>query len=108
MRHWLAMDELTEEQKKVILQLGDTESDVEMVPVRVLNELIALCLVYKRSDGRLDLTDRGEELLDSLRGEAARRPAAALGGRRPHRTMKSPPGPPSRRQRAMHPIDFML
>ncbi len=60
------MKPLTEDQKKVMLQLGDTESVHEVVPADVLQQLIELGLVYKRNDGHLDFTDSGEAVYESL------------------------------------------
>jgi hypothetical protein len=63
------MIELSDKQRVVLLQLGDTKSVHEVVPIAILHELVQLGLVYKRnSDGNLDFTDLGEVVHDQLVG----------------------------------------
>ena len=65
-----AMIELTVDQRDAMLKLGDTESDVEIVSVEILQQLTNLGLVCKRaSDGHLDFTDLGESAYDDLAGK---------------------------------------
>lgn len=59
------MMDLTEAQKNVMLQIGDSESDCEAIPKEVLEQLIELNLVW-RTDNRMDFTDAGEALFDEL------------------------------------------
>lgn len=59
------MIQLTDKQKEVLLKLGGSSS-LEMVPSDVWDELLALGLIYKRSDGRFDLTDAGEQIYNQL------------------------------------------
>ena len=64
------MIHLTEEQRDAMLKFGDTESDVEIMSVDVVQQLMKLGLVYKRaSDGHLDFTDLGESVYDELTGQ---------------------------------------
>lgn len=48
-----------------MLKLGGPTS-FEMVPSDVWNELLSLGLIYKRSDGKFDLTETGERIYDQL------------------------------------------
>lgn len=57
---------LTDTQRRVMLQLGDTESAFEMVPSDIMDDLIELRLVYTRPDGNLDFTDAGEDVYREL------------------------------------------
>jgi len=59
------MIQLTKSQKEVMLQLG-ASSSFEAVPMEVLNELILLNLICKRSDGNLDFTETGEMVYNKL------------------------------------------
>lgn len=64
------MVELSDKQREVMFQLGDTESVHEVVPMELLQQLIQLGLLHHRSsDGNLDFTDLGEEVYDKLVGE---------------------------------------
>ncbi|MFZ0034662.1 MAG: hypothetical protein WAK60_06720 [Sedimentisphaerales bacterium] len=56
---------LTDKQKEGLLKLGRT-SEVVTLSLDVLNELIELGLVYKRSDGKFDFTEDGEREYDQL------------------------------------------
>jgi hypothetical protein len=56
---------LTEKQKEIMLKLGGPTS-FEMVPSDAWNELLSLGLIYKRSDGKFDLTETGEHTYNSL------------------------------------------
>ena len=60
---------LTEEQKKVILRLGDTHGEMAVIPETVLAELVDFGLVSKRPDGAIDFTDEGGEVYDELAGK---------------------------------------
>lgn len=62
------MIELTERQRDAIIKLGGSSS-FEMIASDVWDELIALCLIHKRSDGNYDLTQTGEEVYDKLMGK---------------------------------------
>lgn len=62
------MIQLTGEQRKVMVQLGDTKSLLEAVPIEVFDQLIQLGLVYKRSDGNYDFTETGETVHKDLTG----------------------------------------
>lgn len=57
---------ITDEQREAMLQLGDTESTMEMIPQEVIDELIAINLVYKRGPKHIDFTDAGELLYEKL------------------------------------------
>ena len=59
------MIQLTDKQKEAILKLGRS-SENEVVPLDVLDELLNLGLIYKRSDGNFDSTDAGEQIYDQL------------------------------------------
>jgi hypothetical protein len=59
------MISLTNKQKEVLIKLGRT-SEFETVPLDVFNELTKLGLVYKRPDGKFDLTEAGEREYDQL------------------------------------------
>jgi hypothetical protein len=59
------MIQLTDKQKEFLLKLGGSSS-FEMVPSDVWDELLALGLMYKRSDGRFDLTETGEQIYNQL------------------------------------------
>lgn len=60
------MLELTQEQQEALRKLGDPESELEVLPIQVLDELTALRLVYKRADGHLDFTEAGHAMYDRL------------------------------------------
>lgn len=60
------MTNLTDEQRRAILQIGDPESVFEKIPSDILDELVALGLLYRRSDKNLDFTDLGNDIYDSL------------------------------------------
>lgn len=61
------MIRLTEQQRELMLKLGNTESVLEAAPIEVLEELIKLGLVYERaSDGHLDFTELGESVYDQI------------------------------------------
>ena len=59
------MIQLTDNQKEAILKLGRS-SEHEDVPLDVLDELLNLGLIYRRSDGNFDSTDAGEQIYDQL------------------------------------------
>ena len=61
------MIRLTEQQRELMLKLGNTESVLEAAPIEVLEELLKLGLVYKRpSDGHFDFTEFGESVYDQI------------------------------------------
>lgn len=62
------MIELTERQREALIKL-EGSSSFEMVASDVWNELIALHLIHRRSDGNYDLTQIGEEVYDELMGK---------------------------------------
>jgi hypothetical protein len=59
------MIQLTDKQKEAILKLGRS-SEIESIPLDVLDELFNLGLIYRRSDGNFDSTDAGEQIYDQL------------------------------------------
>ena len=59
------MIQLTDKQKEAILKLGRS-SEIEVIPLYVLDELLNLGLIYKRSDRNIDLTEAGEQIYDQL------------------------------------------
>jgi hypothetical protein len=59
------MISLTEEQKNALLQLGGTTC-LEMISSDVLNEFLSLRIIHKRPDGKLDLTETGEQAYKQL------------------------------------------
>ncbi len=59
------MTNLTKEQKEIILKLGSS-SDFEMIPNDVWAELISLDLIYRRTDGNYDLSEKGEKTYKQL------------------------------------------
>jgi hypothetical protein len=59
------MIQLTDKQKEAILKLGRF-SEIEAIPLDVLNELLNLGLIYRRSDGNFDSTDAGERIYNQL------------------------------------------
>jgi hypothetical protein len=56
----------TDDQRTVMLQLADPHLDADTVKLDVLRQLIDLRLMFKTSDGSLDLTDEGERVLRQL------------------------------------------
>ena len=58
------MIELTERQREALIRLGGSSSFSD-----IWNELIALRLIHRRSDGNYDLTQMGEEVYDELMGK---------------------------------------
>lgn len=63
------MIQLTDKQKEFLLELGGPTS-FEIIPSDVWDELISLGLIYKRSDGKFDLTEAGERTYDRLNKRA--------------------------------------
>lgn len=53
------MIQLTDKQKEILLKLGGPSS-LEMIQSEIWNQLLVLGLIYKRSDGKFDLTELGE------------------------------------------------
>lgn len=62
------MVDLSDRQRDAILKLGETASGHDFIEPDVLNELLALELVYWRGTDDLDFTKSGEELLNKLAG----------------------------------------
>jgi len=65
------MDALTPEQKELLRIIRDEEIDnyPPMLPdklQKVTSELVALELIYRRSDGPYELTELGQETYDEL------------------------------------------
>jgi Mn-dependent DtxR family transcriptional regulator len=60
------MIQLTNKQKEILLKLGGPTS-FEMIPSDVWDELLALGLISKRSDGKYDLTENGEHTYNRLK-----------------------------------------
>ena len=58
--------DLTEEQRTVMLKLGDTESTLEIAPLEVVQQLIDLDLIYRCGPKQIDFTDLGESIYDEL------------------------------------------
>ena len=62
------MKGLSETQREAVLKLGNTESAIETISRKVLQELIDFGLVYKReSDGNFDFAELGECVCDELK-----------------------------------------
>jgi hypothetical protein len=59
------MIQLTDKQKEILLKLGGTPS-LEMIPSDIWNQLLVLGLIYKRPDGKFDLTESGERTYNRL------------------------------------------
>ena len=59
---------LSDKHVKALLQVGDTESDIEAVPAEVITELIGLGLLCKLADGQINFTDLGGAVYDELAG----------------------------------------
>jgi hypothetical protein len=53
---------LSEAQWEAMLQLGNTASGHDFIPAEVLEELLALALVYSRASDNLDFTPAGERV----------------------------------------------
>jgi predicted transcriptional regulator len=64
------MISLSDNQKKVLLQLGGNTC-FEMVPSDILNELLSLGIIFKRSDGKYDLTEIGEQTYHTIKKTGA-------------------------------------
>ena len=62
------MIELTERQREALIKLGGSSSS-EMIASDVWNELVALHLIHRRSDGNYDLTQIGEDVYEDLIGK---------------------------------------
>jgi len=61
------MVELTDEQRKVIFQLGRTDSVFESVPNHVLDQLVQMGLLYYRSKKNICFTDEGKRIYQQLK-----------------------------------------
>ena len=61
------LENLSDEQKDLLLHLGSTEESPERVfKLETLEELERLGLIYRRDDRRWDYTDDGEEMYSKL------------------------------------------
>lgn len=60
--------DLSDRQREAILKPGETASGHDFIEPDILNELLALELVYWRGMDDLDFTKAGEELLNKLAG----------------------------------------
>ena len=56
------MIKLTDEQKKAMLQLGRTDSTLEMIPQNIIDELVKLGMLRCS----IDFTDEGEKVYNTL------------------------------------------
>ena len=61
------MVELTDEQKKVIFQLGRTDSVFESVSEHVIDQLVQMGLLYYRSKNNICFTNEGERIYQQLK-----------------------------------------
>jgi len=61
------MVELTDEQRKVMFQLGRTDSVLESVPRHVVDQLVQMGLSYYRSKKNICFTDEGERIYQQLK-----------------------------------------
>ena len=60
---------LSNPQREAMLKLGNTASGHEFIPADVLEELLALGLVYWRAPDDLDFTPTGEKVLEQFDAE---------------------------------------
>jgi hypothetical protein len=60
---------LSELHREAILQLGNTASGHEFLTTEVLEELLALGLIYWRAPDNLDFTPVGEKVFKELEAE---------------------------------------
>lgn len=67
------MATLTEDQKRVLLLLDDSDVDPDLVSMDVVRELIQLGLVGPGRQDELELTDAGETAIKKLQRDASRR-----------------------------------
>jgi len=61
------MVELTDEQRKVMFQLGRPDSVFESVPRHVLDQLVQMGLLYYRSEKNIYFTDEGKRIYQQLK-----------------------------------------
>jgi predicted transcriptional regulator len=61
------MVELTGEQRKVIFQLGRTDSVFESVSEHIIKQLVQMGLLYYRSENNICFTDEGERIYQQLK-----------------------------------------
>ena len=61
------MVELTDEQRKVMFQLGRTDSVFESVPRHVVEQLVQMGLLYYRSKRNICFTDEGQRIYQQLK-----------------------------------------
>jgi len=61
------MVELTDEQRKVMFQLGRTDSVFDSVPEHVIDQLVQMGLLYYRSKKNICFTDEGERIYQQLK-----------------------------------------
>jgi len=62
---------LTKSQTDALLKLGESAAGHEFVKAPVLQELLALDLIYWRQADEVDFTPAGEEVYDELSGKVA-------------------------------------
>jgi hypothetical protein len=60
---------LSKLQREAILQVGNTASGHEFLTTEVLEELLAMGLIYWRAPDNLDFTPVGEKVFDELEGQ---------------------------------------
>jgi len=61
------MVKLTDEQRKVMFQLGRKDSVFESVPNHVVDQLVQMGLLYYRSKKNICFTDEGERIYQQLK-----------------------------------------
>jgi hypothetical protein len=61
--------ELTEHQKEALLKLGDSAAGHAFIEPGVIEELLALNLIYWRREEELDFTSVGEKAYNGLTGD---------------------------------------
>jgi predicted transcriptional regulator len=61
------MVELTDEQRKVMFQLGRTDSVFESVSRHVVEQLVQMGLLYYRSKRNICFTDEGQRIYQQLK-----------------------------------------
>jgi len=61
---------LTKPQTDALLQLGESAAGHDFINAHVLEQLLALQLIYWRKPDEVDFTSIGEEVYDELTGQA--------------------------------------
>jgi hypothetical protein len=67
------MAKLTEDQKRILLLLDDSNVDPDLVSMDVVRELIELRLIGPGRKDELELTEAGETAIKKLQREASKR-----------------------------------